>query len=272
MAGFARCAFVEDMTELLLGPFLLAAGLQIGPHLTLQFDEQFHIQCRIVAPVTRQRPVRPVGCGMLFGERDAQIPFGDGRQAETAQPEHARRHFGVEQALRCHADLCKARKVHHGVVNNPRRIAHRTVEPAPIGSGGSQRDRVEQEDSRPLAFELHQPILMPIAESRSPFGVGRQGPGCRGKLIACVVEPFHGVDHIGHSPAWFGLQPWLMHNFAQRVILLHRERWILEIRPMSPHRHRGRIRMRVGSPACRRHVSHSLQTYQHPANQTPCSA
>ena len=209
---------------------------------------------------------------MLLGERDAQVFFGDRGQSESFEPQHAGGEFGVEQAFRCHADLGETGKVHHGVVDDPCRVAHRTVELVPVRALPRQRDRVKQEDARPLTFELHQPILMPVAEAGRTFGVGRERSAGGGEFGACVAEAFQGVDHVGHSPAWFGLQPWLMHNFAQRVILLHRERWILEIRPMSPHRHRGRIRMRVESPACRRHVSHSLQTYQHPANQTPCSA
>ena len=73
-----RSSFAQRIIEFLLSPFDLALLLQFGAHGRFKLDQQFNVQRRIITPVSGQRPVRPVGRGMLFRKRQSQIMFGDG--------------------------------------------------------------------------------------------------------------------------------------------------------------------------------------------------
>ena len=52
-----RGSFAQRVIEFLLGPFDFALTAQFGAHDRFQLNQQFNIQRRIIAPVTRQRTV-----------------------------------------------------------------------------------------------------------------------------------------------------------------------------------------------------------------------
>ena len=58
---------------------------------------------------------------------------------------------------------------------NPYRISDGTVEIVPIRPGRGERLRIEQADAGSVAFELHQPVLMPIPEAGCAFRVRGKG-------------------------------------------------------------------------------------------------
>lgn len=117
-------------------------------------DEQFHVERRVIAPVARQRPVRPVGGGVLFRKRHAQIMLGHIGEAEAVKAQDARGDLGVEQRMGCERELGEAGKVLLRVVQDPCGVTDGAVEHAPVHTDRVQRHRVEQSDAGAVAFEL----------------------------------------------------------------------------------------------------------------------
>ena len=147
---------------------------------------------------------------MLFGEGQSQEMLGDCGETESFQSQQTRRDFGVEQALRSHAEVRESRKVLQGVVQDPYRVADRAVEIVPIGSRGRKRLGVEQSYAGAVAFELHQPVLVTVSESRCAFRVRREGAVGGSQSTAVFAERGQCVDHIRHAFTWFRLQLWLI--------------------------------------------------------------
>ena len=50
-------AGLQRIPELLVGPSVLALHLQLALHLPAQLNQQFDVQCGVIAPVPRQRPI-----------------------------------------------------------------------------------------------------------------------------------------------------------------------------------------------------------------------
>ena len=238
MARLAGRALLEDVCELLLSPFLLAGVLQVGAHERFEFDEEFDVEGRVVTPVVWQRTVRPVGGGMLLGERDAEIPLGDGGEAETMQTEESRGDLRVEEPTRRQSDVGEAGQVHHRVMDDPYRVADRFVELVPVDAGLGERDRVEQDDARVPALELNEPILMPVSKSRCAFRVGGEWTGRSRQRLAGTMVAFRRVGEGRHSPTRLGLQSWFRFRFSQRPFPSRRA-WLIRGRaPMRTRSHR----------------------------------
>ena len=191
----------QSVRKLFSGPLVLACGFQVTTHQGFEFDKHLHVERRIVAPVARQRTVGPIGGGMLFGQRDAEVVFGDGGQTEAVQAEQSRRYFRVEQGLGFESDFGESGQVHQRIMQNPCSIAHGVIEFIPVSSGPCQGDGIKQGDARTFTFELNQPILMSIAESGRPFGVGGQRARRLGQRIAGTMIAIQRRSDIGHSPA-----------------------------------------------------------------------
>ncbi|KFI52877.1 hypothetical protein BCAL_1556 [Bifidobacterium callitrichos DSM 23973] len=204
--GHAGGALVEDVAELLLGPFDLALSFEVGAHEPLELDQQLDVEGGVVAPVAGQRTIRPVGGRMLLGEGDAEVVLGDRGESEAMQTEQARGQFGVEEPPRLQADVGEARQVHHRIVQDPDGIADGVVEFVPVGTGPGERHGVEQEDAGALALELDEPVLMPVSEAGGPFGVGGQRARGGRQRLARLMVAGERVGDRRHSPARLGLQ------------------------------------------------------------------
>ena len=61
-------------------------------------------------------------------------------------------------------------------MQNPYRIAHRTIEIVPINTFGSQCLRVKQSYAGTVPFELHQPIVMAVSETGCSLRIGSKRP------------------------------------------------------------------------------------------------
>lgn len=98
----------QHILEFLTCPFPFARAFEVNRHLVRERDEQFHVERRVIAPVERQRPVRPVGGGVLFRKRHAQIMLGHIGEAEAVKAQDARGDLGVEQRMGCERELGEA--------------------------------------------------------------------------------------------------------------------------------------------------------------------
>ena len=112
---------------------------------------------------------------MFFGKGQSKKMLGDGGESESFQSQQTRGDFRVEQPLRFHAEFGESRKILQGIMQNPYRISDGTVEIVPIRPGRGERLRIEQADAGSVAFELHQPVLMPIPEAGCAFRVRGKG-------------------------------------------------------------------------------------------------
>ena len=112
---------------------------------------------------------------MFFGKGQSKKVLGDGGESESFQSQQTRGDFRVEQPLRFHAEFVESRKILQGIMQNPYRISDGTVEIVPIRPGRGERLRIEQADAGSVAFELHQPVLMPIPEAGCAFRVRGKG-------------------------------------------------------------------------------------------------
>jgi len=73
-------------------------------------------------------------------------------------------------------------------MQNPYRIAHRTIEIVPIGTFRSQCLRIKQSYAGTVSFELHQPIVMTVSEARRTFRIRSQRPMRRRQCAAVLAE------------------------------------------------------------------------------------
>lgn len=167
--------FFERVIELFLSPFHLALAFEFGAHLRFKLDEQFDVQRRVISPVAGQRTIRPVSRRMFFGKGQSKKMLGDSGESESFQSQQTRGDFRVEQPLRFHAEFGESRKILQGIMQNPYRVSDGTVEIVPIRPGRGERLRIEQADAGSVAFELHQPVLMPIPEAGCAFRVRGKG-------------------------------------------------------------------------------------------------
>lgn len=104
-AVWEAAILVQGIIELLLRPFPLALPFQLMHHCPLEIGEQFDVECGIVAPIARQRAVRPIGCRMLLGQRDAKEMRRHIGKADPMQPQQLGGDLGIEQPARLQADL-----------------------------------------------------------------------------------------------------------------------------------------------------------------------
>ena len=168
--------FFERVIELFLGPFHLALAFEFGAHLRFKLDEQFDVQRRVISPVTRQRTIRPVSRGMFFGKGQSKKVLGDGGKSESFQSQQTRGDFRVEQPLRFHAEFVESRKILQESCRIHTASPTARLEIVPIRPGRGERLRIEQADAGSVAFELHQPVLMPIPEAGCAFRVRGKEP------------------------------------------------------------------------------------------------
>mgnify|MGYP007003600311 CR=1 FL=1 len=75
--------------------------------------------------------------------------FGDGGQSETFEPQQPCSDFRIKQTFRLQSQINESRQILQRIMQNPYRIAHRTIEIVPIGTFRSQCLRIKQSYAAP---------------------------------------------------------------------------------------------------------------------------
>ena len=102
--------------------------------------------------------------------------LGDGGQTEPFHAEQSRGDLGVEQPLRLQSKVIESWQILQRIMQNPYRIAYRSIELVPINTFGSQCLRVKQSYAGTVPFELHQPIVMTVSETGCSLRIGSKRP------------------------------------------------------------------------------------------------
>ena len=134
-------------------------------------DEELDVERGVLQPGLGERAGRPVGGGVLLGERDAeQCPRRRRRARRAACPSSRARELGVEDARGVEADLAQAGEV----------LARGVQHPLLVADGGLQRRRSRRSAGgskrkmpAPAAEDLDEVGALRVAEARRALGVDR---------------------------------------------------------------------------------------------------
>ena len=122
-------------------PLELALGGQFGLQLVAQRDQQLDVQRRVVQPVLRQRPARPVGGAVALLQPVAEQQLDERAERDPLEAGEAAGELGVEQPRRAQAQLGEAGEVLGGGVQHPFGVGERGDEGVDVVV---QRDGVDR--------------------------------------------------------------------------------------------------------------------------------
>jgi hypothetical protein len=106
-------------SELLLRPRPFASLHESGRQPVTELDQELDVQSGIDQPLFRQRPLRPVGSGVLLQQPHPEQLFDHGAKGNAGITEQSGGKLGVKQRRRNKPDLVQTRQILAGGMDDP---------------------------------------------------------------------------------------------------------------------------------------------------------